>query len=319
MSEKWNHLKARLEFFLTPFPADAVQFADQHRDELAPFLVEVLARVAADPSTAAHDDYVLHQYAMHLLATWRDTRAYAPLLAWGRLDDPTLDTVLGDALTESYGRNLAAVCGGDVAPLKALIEDAEVSVWVREAAVTALVVRVLEGDDERLPLVQYLVDMGEQETARISALDGLSEGAGLIESLARAAGNLVAVEMRALVERWFDEGLIDLLWYSRDKFNADLSRTFEEAQAYALGKGSGYVIDVEAEIGGWSGFTEALRPRLPEKAGGATLYDSADRPQCNSSPPAPIETFVRDTPKVGRNDPCPCGSGKKYKKCCSAA
>jgi uncharacterized protein YecA (UPF0149 family) len=25
---------------------------------------------------------------------------------------------------------------------------------------------------------------------------------------------------------------------------------------------------------------------------------------------------VRKTPKVGRNDPCPCGSGKKYKKCC---
>lgn len=27
-------------------------------------------------------------------------------------------------------------------------------------------------------------------------------------------------------------------------------------------------------------------------------------------------TFVHDTPKVGRNDACPCGSGKKYKKCC---
>ena len=27
-------------------------------------------------------------------------------------------------------------------------------------------------------------------------------------------------------------------------------------------------------------------------------------------------TFVRDEVKVGRNDPCPCGSGKKYKKCC---
>jgi preprotein translocase subunit SecA len=27
------------------------------------------------------------------------------------------------------------------------------------------------------------------------------------------------------------------------------------------------------------------------------------------------ETFVRDRPKVGRNDPCPCGSGKKYKQC----
>ena len=28
------------------------------------------------------------------------------------------------------------------------------------------------------------------------------------------------------------------------------------------------------------------------------------------------ETYRREAPKVGRNDPCPCGSGKKYKKCC---
>jgi len=28
-----------------------------------------------------------------------------------------------------------------------------------------------------------------------------------------------------------------------------------------------------------------------------------------------IKTVKRDEPKVGRNDPCPCGSGKKYKKC----
>jgi SEC-C motif-containing protein len=28
------------------------------------------------------------------------------------------------------------------------------------------------------------------------------------------------------------------------------------------------------------------------------------------------QTYVRPEPKVGRNDPCPCGSGKKFKKCC---
>lgn len=33
--------------------------------------------------------------------------------------------------------------------------------------------------------------------------------------------------------------------------------------------------------------------------------------------PSP-ETVVRSEPRVGRNDPCPCGSGKKYKKCCGA-
>ena len=28
------------------------------------------------------------------------------------------------------------------------------------------------------------------------------------------------------------------------------------------------------------------------------------------------KTVVNDEPKIGRNDPCPCGSGKKYKNCC---
>ena len=34
---------------------------------------------------------------------------------------------------------------------------------------------------------------------------------------------------------------------------------------------------------------------------------------------APVATFTRGAPKVGRNDACPCGSGKKYKKCCIPA
>ncbi|MBQ0719558.1 MAG: SEC-C domain-containing protein [Gammaproteobacteria bacterium] len=31
------------------------------------------------------------------------------------------------------------------------------------------------------------------------------------------------------------------------------------------------------------------------------------------TPPIPI---ARTEPKVGRNDPCPCGNGRKFKKCC---
>jgi uncharacterized protein YecA (UPF0149 family) len=30
------------------------------------------------------------------------------------------------------------------------------------------------------------------------------------------------------------------------------------------------------------------------------------------------EPFVRESPKIGRNDPCLCGSGKKFKKCCGS-
>jgi len=30
----------------------------------------------------------------------------------------------------------------------------------------------------------------------------------------------------------------------------------------------------------------------------------------------PVTEPIRTEPKIGRNEPCPCGSGKKYKKCC---
>jgi preprotein translocase subunit SecA len=48
--------------------------------------------------------------------------------------------------------------------------------------------------------------------------------------------------------------------------------------------------------------------------GGAGGSDGP-RPPRTGGDDAPITTVRHDAPKVGRNDPCPCGSGKKYKKC----
>jgi len=57
-------------------------------------------------------------------------------------------------------------------------------------------------------------------------------------------------------------------------------------------------------------------------SGSAAGFDRFSAPSASAPPPSapsapPVATpVVRDAPKVGRNDPCPCGSGKKYKKCC---
>ncbi|MGE3840624.1 MAG: preprotein translocase subunit SecA [Vicinamibacterales bacterium] len=51
-------------------------------------------------------------------------------------------------------------------------------------------------------------------------------------------------------------------------------------------------------------------------SGGAALSSApAPRPARTGGDDAAVKTVRRDEPKVGRNDPCPCGSGKKYKKC----
>ena len=48
-------------------------------------------------------------------------------------------------------------------------------------------------------------------------------------------------------------------------------------------------------------------------------HDSPTAPDGGESAPAPQPTdntpFRRTAPKIRRNDPCPCGSGKKYKQC----
>jgi len=46
------------------------------------------------------------------------------------------------------------------------------------------------------------------------------------------------------------------------------------------------------------------------------LVDEPDAPEAAAVPQ--VETFQRALDKVGRNDPCPCGSGRKYKRCCYA-
>ena len=55
----------------------------------------------------------------------------------------------------------------------------------------------------------------------------------------------------------------------------------------------------------------SLASRIPEPEG------MAERPEALPQG-ARQEPVHREAPKVGRNDPCPCGSGKKYKKCCGA-
>ncbi|MGB2128733.1 MAG: SEC-C metal-binding domain-containing protein [Flavicella sp.] len=50
----------------------------------------------------------------------------------------------------------------------------------------------------------------------------------------------------------------------------------------------------------------------------AALKSKSPEQSCcsNSSCCGSNESYERATPKIGRNNPCPCGSGRKYKKCC---
>jgi uncharacterized protein len=65
--------------------------------------------------------------------------------------------------------------------------------------------------------------------------------------------------------------------------------------------------------------TKALDQEHPlnslDEAIEALVFDVVDLAEIGIAERHKVETVVRDQPKVGRNDPCPCGSGRKYKQC----
>jgi hypothetical protein len=297
MSDVWNTLRSQIGFFTKPYPEEAIDFADAHRAEVAPFLVESIARVAENPALGNDPDYVLHLYAMHLLATWRETTAYAPLVHLGHHPEAVVDQLLGDAVTESYGRCLASVCDGDLAPLRGLVEDAGAAHWARHAALDALTARVLEGDASRDDLIAYLMRLGDTEAARLRVPGTESAMFELLDSVVSVATDIGASEMLERIRVWFADELVDPQIADLAWVEAHISRPYEICREEILGRGNGYVTSVKREIGWWAGFSE-------------------DKPVKRSL--EPVMQPVRHGPKIGRNEPCPCGSGKKFKKCCGA-
>jgi preprotein translocase subunit SecA len=61
---------------------------------------------------------------------------------------------------------------------------------------------------------------------------------------------------------------------------------------------------------------ETLRQRRPQRRASSLTFTGPNQGAAPAGEEAAkTKTVVRDQPKVGRNEPCPCGSGKKYKKC----
>ncbi|MDP2826229.1 MAG: DUF1186 domain-containing protein [Sulfuritalea sp.] len=294
MSDAWNTLRAQIEYFSQPFPEAAIAFADAHREEVTPYLVAAIARLADHPDQGANPDYALHLYAMHLLATWRETAAYAPLVGLGHHSEEVVDRLLGGTVTESYGRCLASVCDGDLGLLQGLVEDETASYWARNAALDAVMTRVFEGDASREELIAYLMRLGDAEAARLRAANGAVDEPQILDAVISVATDIGAAEMLERIRGWFADQLNDPFIIGLENVERKILRPPETCRDVMLGRGNGYVQSVKKEIGWWSGIRD-------------------DKPA--QSKPAPTLVPVRQNPKVGRNDPCPCGSGKKYKKC----
>jgi len=289
-----------------PLPEEALRAADQNRDALTPSLLASLSQLVANSRTVQDDqDLQLPFYAMYLLAAWREPKAHPLLLDFLRLPGELALDASGDIITEDMDRMLAQTYGGDVQGLLALVRDPAVNEFSRGAALRSLALLVTWGQMPRETVITHF-----RETVA-----ALPAGDPILTQVVGLAPSLHLAELRDELLALYDTDQIDeTVFGDRDELAAEFE---DPSDRYFRSP----IEDVANEEGWWAGSTEedpiaAGAWDEPEEAP-ITAGDNGDawsELPSNVTPGLPY----RAPPKPGRNDPCPCGSGKKYKKCCGA-
>jgi len=279
------------------FPRAAVQEAIDHRVEIVPALLGILEDVARDPEPFTSDGgRFIHIYAMYLLAQFRETRAYPLLVQIFSAPGEMPFDLAGDLVTQDLGRILASVSDGDVDGMTSLVENEQANEYVRSAAMDGLVTLVVCGQRTREEVMAYFSSLFHKLARRPSqAWNGLVS----------ACADLCPEEVVEEIRQAYEDGLVDPGYIGWKDIERALALS-KEAAIESLKDHCQMITDVGEEMAWWACFDENVLGKGLRKA-------PPSLPQASLWPQEPIR---RVQPKVGRNDPCPCGSGKKFKKCC---
>ena len=279
-------------------PRDAMRWALDHWDEAAPELLHALERFV-DGTDGSDDAADVAFYILHLMGEKRERRAF-PLLCRLALDAEAVERVFSDAITTTFKGILINTYDGDLDALKGVIEADTADEFIRSGAIEVLAYLTAAGRIARDEAETYLRRL--YETLQRQDVEFVWSGWTM------AVGLLGLEALSDVVREAFDRELIDPMIMGYDHFRADLERALAAPEDLGrfVQEGIEPLDDAIGELSGWYGFSEEAK-RARERR--------ALEPMSPARRELP-EPAVNPFRNVGRNDPCPCGSGKKFKKCC---
>jgi uncharacterized protein len=281
-------------------PREAMQWALDHWDEAASELLSVVERYTGGADRSDETARAV-LFILHLAGEKQDTRAFSLLCRLAQ-DGEAVEAALGDGTTITLKQILISTYDGNLDTLKGLIEAAEADEFVRAEALEALAYLTATGRIPREETEAYLLRL--YDTLQPQQESFVWSGWVL------AIGLLGLEELSDVVRQAFERGLIDPMVMGYDHFRRDLERTLADPARMAGFEYDqiGPLEDAIGELSGWYAFSAVAKQdqarRTTSPGRGRLAY--ADPPQ----------SVVDPFKGVGRNDPCPCGSGKKFKKCC---
>ena len=245
----------------------------------------------------------------HVLGEIGDERAFRPLLKMLARHGGSEDDLLGDTVAESMVSVLISLMGDDREALERMVLDAKVDDLVRDRCFRAWTYAALTGRIEREHAHGFLAEYLPR--ARLDRDDfGLSSWTDAVTLLRFA--DLTETARKYLPVRVRGRPAWEQPATTFEDFKNMLAEAEHDPDAWKDEQSFRPFDSTIAELSSWHGYSEEFRLEQAAKASRDELdrdfaeLEIVDEPQTVTNP-------YRD---VGRNDPCPCGSGKKFKKCC---
>lgn len=271
-----------------------------NKEEAIPELLKVVDRFMDDPSNASdYQNYFGHIYAFYLLGQFKEKALFPKLLQILHWSEQELNRTLGDFLTEGSGRILASVYNDDLDALKELLENQEAYEFARGQALSAIMILVLEEHLERKEISDYYRYL--LKSKRLTPY--------LYAEVISCACDLHLEELFDDIQWAYEEELVDGGVFDLDDVKDAMAEDKKVRLEYSkIDIHNKYMDNTIKELQSWYIFNQnnTRSPVFPKKT------------KNNSKVPSGKKPFVQYL-KIGRNDPCICGSGKKYKKCCGAS
>ena len=297
-----QEIMAALETLDGHFPRAAVEAARQQREAIIPALLAKLESTISEVESLADDDETMGPiYAMFLLSEFREPRLYPLLVRFFSIPGEDAMEATGDVVTAYLHRMLASVWGGDDRSIRTLAEDPRISEWVRGAAVRTMITLVARDLKSREEVVEYY--------RHLLAGPFIEPLTNFWNELVSCAADLYPEELMEEISRAYEMGVVDPGFVAPEDLQRELDRGKEEVLKRLRRDSHHRLIDnTVSEMSGWYCFTKEFRRRR--------AAESVAEEELPPQPGSQAGTYRRTEPKVGRNDPCPCGSGQKVKKCC---
>jgi hypothetical protein len=262
-------------------PTAALHWALRHWDQAAPGFVAMLeAYVDGSDRSDVTTDALF--FIVHLFGDKGDQRAYRPLCRL-MLDEERLISALGDvACVETLKGILIKCFDGDAAPLREVIESTDAESITRGEALLALAWLARDGRVPEPEFRQYMRHLLANMQPR--------EADYIWYSWVVVAAILGYQEFVANSTKLIKDGMVPEEWLTLEEFPDLTAAGDPTGKNGLLAEEVAPFEDIIGSLEDWPWETDDEEEAAPEP-------------------------YINPLRHIGRNDPCPCGSGKKFKNC----